>query len=249
MVTVAPAPATVERRRWRITIERDDAVVDLRDYFRRLGLSSEVDGSTAVQLETGESPDDVETWLAAWVNANGIPAQLDRIGLPLPLLLPAPTSAGPPRIGGLLVRKGFITEEELAWALGEARATNELLGIVLLNEKLIFEEELARTLSEQLSIPYISISRIGVNPHVTRLLPAEVGAAAAAIPVRANERGAVQVVFADPTDPRALAAVRAHLPTMEIAVAELSDIRSAWRGITQTSPYRVAHDRRRTTSA
>jgi hypothetical protein len=234
MVTVASAPAAVETRRWRITIDRDDAVVALRDYFRRLGLSSEVDGSTAVRLETDESADDVGTWLASWANVNGIPAQLDPIGLPLPLLLPVPPSTAAPRLGELLIRKGFITEEQLAWALGEARATNELLGIVLLSAQMIFEDELARTLSEQLSIPYISIRGIGVNRQVARLLPADVGMAAAAIPVRANER-AVQVVFADPTDPRALAAVREFLPTMEVAVAELSDIRSAWREITQTA--------------
>ena len=234
MVTVAPAPEALETRRWRITTDRDDAVVPLRDYFRRLGLSAEVDGSAAVRLETDESADDVETWLTSWVNVNGIPAQLDRLGLPLPLLLPVPPSAAAPRLGELLIRKGFIVEEQLAWALGEARATNELLGIVLLNEQMIFEDEMARTLSEQLSIPYISIRGIGVNRLVARLLPADVGMAAAAIPVRSNERG-VQVVFADPTDPRAVAAVREYLPTMEVAVAELSDIRSAWREITQTA--------------
>ena len=101
---------------------------------------------------------------------------------------------------------------------------------MLLREQLIFEDELARTLSQQLSIPYICIMQIGVNPYVARLLPVDVGEAAAAIPVKASERS-VQVVFADPTDPRALAAVRAHLPEIEVAVAELSDIRAAWRSI------------------
>jgi hypothetical protein len=43
----------------------------------------------------------------------------------------------------------------------------------------------------------------------------------------------VQVVFADPTDPQAYAAVREHLPHIDVAVAELSDIRLAWRTIAQ----------------
>jgi hypothetical protein len=101
---------------------------------------------------------------------------------------------------------------------------------VLLREQLIFEDELARTLSVQLSIPYIGIKQIGVNPYVARLLPADVGEAVAAIPVRDGTKS-VQVVFADPTDPRALDAVRRHLPEIEVAVAELSDIRLAWRTI------------------
>jgi hypothetical protein len=95
---------------------------------------------------------------------------------------------------------------------------------------MIFEDELARTLSEQLSIPYLSIMRIGVEPYAARLLPPEVGQAAAAIPVRTSG-ATVHVAFADPTDPAAISAVRAHLPNIEIAVAELSDIRSAWREV------------------
>jgi hypothetical protein len=45
----------------------------------------------------------------------------------------------------------------------------------------------------------------------------------------------VQVAFADPTDPRALAAVGRYLPKVSAAVAELSDIRLAWRGVTDGS--------------
>jgi hypothetical protein len=48
--------------------------------------------------------------------------------------------------------------------------------------------------------------------------------------VRASE-DSVQVVFADPTDPQAYAAVCEHLPNIDVAVAELSDIRLAWRTI------------------
>jgi hypothetical protein len=107
-----------------------------------------------------------------------------------------------------------------------------LLGIVLLRKQLIFEDELARTLSDQLSIPYVSVMRIGVDRHIVRLMPADVGKRAAAIPVRAVD-DAVEVAFADPTDPNALAAVRAHLPNIRIAVSELSDIRLAWRHVQQ----------------
>jgi hypothetical protein len=45
--------------------------------------------------------------------------------------------------------------------------------------------------------------------------------------------GTVHVAFADPTDPRAISAVREHLPKIEVAVAELSDIRLAWREVAQ----------------
>lgn len=233
MKTDAPAPASTTKRRWRATPESGDAVPALRDYLRRLGASAELPGDDAVEFDTDAPEHEIDGWVAAWVTANGTVVRLTRVEEAPRRLVPLlPVASGAPRLGELLVRKAFITEEQLAWALGEARATNQMLGIVLLREQMIFEDELARTLSEQLSIPYIGIMQIGVNPHVARLLPAEVGEAAAAIPVRANERS-VQVVFADPTDPQALAAVRAHLPQIDVAVAELSDIRLAWRTITQ----------------
>src|SRR6266853_1863458 len=94
--------------------------------------------------------------------------------------------------------RGYITQDQLVGALAAAKERGELLGVTLLREQVIYEEELARTLSEQLSIPYISIGRVGVDASVTRLLPTEVGAAAAAIPVRALD-SAIQVAFADPT--------------------------------------------------
>jgi Type II secretion system (T2SS), protein E, N-terminal domain len=226
------APAVPAIRRWRIEVpDRADLVFSLRDYFRRLGLPAEVESPTLVELETGEPPSEIEAYVSGWASINGTPLQLQELREESRLLVPPPAGSGPPRLGELLVGKGYISEEQLAMALTEARATNDLLGLVLLREQLIFEDELARTLSEQLAIPYISVMRVGVNAAVARLLPAGVGAAAAAIPVRAAGE-TVQVAFADPTDPHALAAVGRYLPKIEVAVAELSDIRLAWRSVT-----------------
>jgi MSHA biogenesis protein MshE len=105
---------------------------------------------------------------------------------------------------------------------------------VLLRNGWIFEDELARTLSEQLDLPYVSIMRLGVDASVTRLLPIEVGQDVVAIPVRTRGE-AIQVAFADPTDQRALTSVQHHLKTIDVAVAELSDIMLAWR---QVAPRR-----------
>jgi hypothetical protein len=153
---------------------------------------------------------------------------------PAPPYTVPPWDAGPsaprPRLGELLTRRGFIDEAQLSWALKQASAKNEMLGVVLLRERMIFEDELARTLSQQLSIPYLNIGHIGVDAAVARLLPIEVGIAAAAIPVRVSN-GIVQVAFADPTDPQALTSVEQRLPQMSIAVAELSEIKRAWQSL------------------
>jgi type II secretion system (T2SS) protein E len=229
---VNAAPSVAAAQSWRVTLDSADASFSLRDYFRRLGVSSEVRGPTVVALETDLSDGEIEEFVASWTKVNGISLQLERMVAQPQLLVPPPPATAPPRIGELLVRKGFITEEQLAGALTEARATRDLLGLVLLREKLIFEDELARTLSEQLSLPYISVGRVGVNASVARLLPSHVGMHVAAIPVRRRGQ-AVQVAFADPTDPQALAEVGEYLPAIEVAVAELSDITMAWRTVAQ----------------
>jgi hypothetical protein len=95
---------------------------------------------------------------------------------------------------------------------------------------MIFEDELARTLSQQLSLPYINIRQVGVDAGAARLLPVEVGMAAAAIPIRVGSDG-VQVGFGDPTDDEALNAVTPHLPRISIAVAEVSEIKRAWQSL------------------
>jgi Type II secretion system (T2SS), protein E, N-terminal domain len=144
-------------------------------------------------------------------------------------VVPRPGAAAmPPRLGDLLVSKGFITQEQLSEALVEAKETGDRVGRVLLRKNFVFEPELARTLSEQWAIPYLNLSVISVDRHAARLLPCEIGAKYAAIPVRYLD-GAVQVAFADPSDGEALAAVREHIPAIAPGVAELSDIASAWR--------------------
>jgi hypothetical protein len=214
--------------RWLVTCpSRGDLVASLADYFWRLGITARVTGPVELQLETTLVESVLRAYVEGWTAGNGVAVELERVREPVRLHeVGAPLP--PPRLGELLIRKGLLTQEQLTWALAESRASNELLGLFLLRTQTIFEDELARTLSEQLSIPYVSIGRVGVSPHAAKLLPSEVGLEVAAIPVRLVD-DSVQVAFADPTDPRAIDAVRKYLPRIEIAVAALSDIVVAWR--------------------
>ena len=134
-------------------------------------------------------------------------------------------------LGELLLAKGLITSDQLARAIVESRQTGVLLGQVLIAHGWVFDDELARTLADQWSLSYINLRAVGVDPDAASLLPCEVGSRVAAIPVR--KRGdAVQVAFADPSDPEALEAVGAHIASVEHAVAPLSDIEHQWRSLT-----------------
>jgi len=234
-VATADATLPAERTRWRISVgDRADVVFQLRDYFRRLGVAAEVCKPTEVELTTEFLGSELAKYLADWIRVVDVPAKFVLRGAPLAEISWS-LEKRPPRLGSLLVRKGFVSEEQIEVALNESRETGEMLGSCLLRKGLIFEEELARTLSDQLTVPYLSIGRIGVNAEVARLLPREVGERFGAIPVRAEEGGAVQVAFADPTDPDALEAVERYVDDVRIAVAELSDIRLAWRRFRNSS--------------
>lgn len=137
----------------------------------------------------------------------------------------------PARLGDLLVRKGLITDAQLTQALAESRRSGELVGQVLLRHRWVFEDELARTLAQQWSLPYLNLLSVGVDRGAVRLLPAEVGQRVSAIPVRFLG-AAVQVAFADPSDETAVEAVREHVGSPSLAVAELSHIQLFWNRVT-----------------
>ena len=136
-----------------------------------------------------------------------------------------------PRLGDLLTRKGLITPTQLESALAESRSSGELLGRALIRRGYVFEGDLARTLAEQMSLPYVDVEVLGIDPLAAQMLPIEEGRRAAAIPV-AVVRGRIRVVFADPSDETALSIVGRYIPAgYEITVGELSAIESAWHRI------------------
>jgi MshEN domain len=211
----------------------------LRDYFRRLGAIATVNGDGTVEVTFADGDGaDFEAYLASWSTINGVSAAV----VPATPPVPAAASTGfevvprvgsdvwtpPMRLGDLLVSKGFITNEQLGEALVESRQTQELLGLVLLRRRWIFEDELARTLAQQWNLPYLNLRSVGVDAGAMRLLPAEVGMRTMSVPVRFAD-GAVQVAFADPSDQRALEEVRSHLRSISVAVAELTDITMLWQ--------------------
>ena len=231
-----PGPDAVEVA-LRVQLDDPTRVAALRDYFLRLGAKATVDpdGTVDVRFEPGDDVDAasfLRTWAAANdVNASTVAAPANVAAVPPPKLEVAPKGANPfdppVRLGDLMVSKGFIDTDQLSEALVESKQTGELVGRVLLRRGWVFEDELARALAEQWKLPYVRLSSVGVDYSVMRLLPRDVGMKFAAVPVRFVGDGVV-VAFADPSDPGALAAVREHLPSIQLAVAEFSDIRMLW---------------------
>ena len=230
MMTDSPTATRATSGRWLVALEHehDGVAVALRDYFRRLGLDAVVSTPMNVEVTAEESDDhDLEAYVASWTTVNKIAARLT------PMFRHDPVPVSPfqtrlrPRLGEVLTARGMISEKDLAWSVEEARATNQLLGVVLLRAGLIYGRTWPARSRTSLSIPYVNIGVVGVDPARSALLPAR---RRPRDPDSVGGRN-VLVGFADPTDPAALAAVAEHLPTISIAVAELSEIKLAWRDV------------------
>jgi hypothetical protein len=214
----------------------------LRDYFLRLGADASVeDGAVRVRYAGDGSADDTITvYLRNWVERNNLFASI-LLDPPPPIPFsnsrveeaPTPPAApflNRPRLGDLLQFRGLITTEQLERALAESRASGDLLGRVLIRRRFIFGDELARTLADQLDLPYVNLRVVGYEQSVASLLPSEIGMRFAVLPI-GRMGGRVRVAFADPCDDEAKETVRAFVGEFTVVVADLLEIELAWKSI------------------
>lgn len=204
----------------------------LRDYFLRLGASvaSEDDGTLDVAFREGLLNDDesAELCFESWVRANRVDARVVESNPP-----PAPFDLAPqpPRLGELLSRKGYITEEQLVQALRESYQSGDILGRVLIRNGWVFESELARVLAEQWSLPYINVAIVGVDPYALKLMTPELGRRCSAVPV-CVVGDELRVAFADPTDPATVAQVQDQIDfPIQVVISDLSGIDAIWESV------------------
>ncbi len=68
------------------------------------------------------------------------------------------------KLGEMLLQKGLVTTTELNEAMARQRKTHERLGETLVTLGIVTEEGLAKTLAEQLQIPYATLAGGGLAP-------------------------------------------------------------------------------------
>lgn len=88
-----------------------------------------------------------------------------------------------PLLGTILAERGLIDPARLAEALAEAQATNQRVGEVLLRKGWIYEQELARALAHQYGLEYVDLNTASVNPRDAALLDPGVGQRCRAVPI------------------------------------------------------------------
>jgi len=102
-------------------------------------------------------------------------------------------------LGKYLVEKNIITEAQLKEAIEESKRTNRRIGEILIRRKYATEEEIAEALSKQLGFPYLDLSTFQIDAETAALIPKETAIRLQAIPVLKVE-DSLTVAMTNPLD-------------------------------------------------
>jgi MSHA biogenesis protein MshE len=132
-----------------------------------------------------------------------------------PPVIGTPTASAQParrrlRLGELLVQQKLITEDQLTQALTEQRRTGRKLGRVLADLKLLSETALHDALSKHLQVPFVDLKQVRIDRAAVRLLAEPLARRYRALVLQNDGRGLL-VGMADPADLHAYDELQAKL--------------------------------------
>ncbi|HVR18563.1 MAG TPA: hypothetical protein VMS65_02665 [Polyangiaceae bacterium] len=138
------------------------------------------------------------------------------------------------RLGELLVTAHIISRGQLDQALALQKNDGRRLGKILVEQGFVTETQVTQILSQQLSVPWVSLHHIDFSRQLLDLVPEELAERHCLVPIFVRRvRGLGETLYVamdDPTDEVAQKAVSdfAALPVRTM-IAPPSDIRSAIR--------------------
>jgi len=103
------------------------------------------------------------------------------------------------RVGELLLEQKLINEQQLKTALAEQARSGRRLGRVLTDLGMVSEQAFHEALAKHLQIPFMDLRQAKLAPEAVRLLPEALARRSRALVLKADTAGAV-VAMADPTD-------------------------------------------------
>jgi type IV pilus assembly protein PilB len=107
------------------------------------------------------------------------------------------------RLGDLLLAGGHISRAQLDHALESQRGTGEKIGAVLTRLGFLTEEQLTEFLSKQYGIPSTSLSQLDIDTDVVSLVPAPIARKYEVLAIK-REGDALTLAMSDPTNVFAL---------------------------------------------
>jgi hypothetical protein len=136
------------------------------------------------------------------------------------------------RLGELLVDARIITREQLENVLQLQKGDGRRLGTLLVEQGLVNETQLTQILSQQLSVPWVSLYHVDFSKRLLGLVPSHVAQKYCLIPIYVRHvRGQGDTLYVAMDDPTNLDALRecaswSGLPTRAM-IASPADIRHA----------------------
>lgn len=136
------------------------------------------------------------------------------------------------RLGELLVKSALLSQQQLDETLALQRQDGRRLGTLLVETGLISETQVTQILSQQLSVPWVSLTHIDFSQDLLDLVPREVVVNYCLVPIYVRRvRGLGETLYVamdDPTNSTALAEVAQYSGLQVRAmIAPPSDIRRA----------------------
>ncbi|HWP76676.1 MAG TPA: type IV-A pilus assembly ATPase PilB [Methylomirabilota bacterium] len=107
------------------------------------------------------------------------------------------------RLGDRLVAEKLITTEQLQRALAEQKGSADKLGTILVRLGFITEDSLVSFLSKQYSIPAITVAQVDPDPDVLKLVPEQIAKKHSVLPIK-RMGNVLTLAMADPTNVFAL---------------------------------------------
>ena len=133
------------------------------------------------------------------------------------------------RLGEVLLEAGYITEEQLDYALSMQKASpsKKRLGAVLIELNIITEESLNTALSKRLNIKYVSMSDAPVDLEAARKIPKAVASKHCLIAIAADQ-STLRININDPLDYYAIEDVKliTHMQ-VDVQICNRSEIMKA----------------------
>ncbi len=111
------------------------------------------------------------------------------------------------RLGEMLVRANLITSGQLDDALALQKSTGGRIGSILVKLGYVSEDQIASFLGRQYGVPPVDLSKAAIDPEILKLVPAEVARKYLLIPL-GLAGSALTVAMADPSDIFAIDEVR-----------------------------------------
>jgi type IV pilus assembly protein PilB len=131
------------------------------------------------------------------------------------------------QLGELLITQGIITREQLEKALSVQKDKGGLIGEVLVELKLVKEEDIAQALTVQYGFPYLPLGNYEVNPQVLEVIPARVARQYLLVPVDKIGNN-ITVAMSNPLNIQALEDIELLSGcSVQVFVSTSSDVKTA----------------------